>query len=120
MDKKSSNKLGNKGISFQFKREGFESNLSPFQRTVGSTESTLPKFHTNESEKKYLQSASASVEDEDLYDPLNPTEEVEPVKEPPKKKKKRRTYENLNFSYLQENSLSHLLLLYEFHLSNPS
>ena len=93
MDKNSYNKSGNKAFSFQFKREGYESNLSPFQRTVGSTENTLPKFHTDESEKKYLQSASASVEDDDLYDPLNPTEEIEPVKEePPKKKKKKRSY----------------------------
>jgi len=86
----------NNKIQIQFKRGGLESNLSPFQRTVGSTESSLPKFHTDESEKKYLQSApTAPVEDDDLYDPFNPSDEAEPepepVEAPPKKKKKRKS-----------------------------
>jgi len=83
------NKHGFSG--FKFKREGLDSTLSPFQRTVGSSENTLPKFQTNENEKKYLQSATAQVEDDDLYDPLNPTEEPEPEEYKPKKKKRKRT-----------------------------
>ena len=84
----------NNKIQIQFKRGGLESNLSPFQRTVGSTESTLPKFHTDGSERKYLQSATAAVEEDDLYDPFAADEEEpepEPVKPPPPKKKKRKS-----------------------------
>merc|ERR1712183_990634 len=60
---------------------------SPFQQFVSAKEKVLPKFQTDETEKKYLQASGANVTEEDLYDPLNPTEEVEPPK--PKKKRKR-------------------------------
>jgi len=60
---------------------------APFQSFVASTESTLPKFQTSETEKKYLQAAGTGYTEDDLYDPLNPTDEMEPPK--PKKKRKK-------------------------------
>lgn len=77
------------GFGFGIKKEGLQSSLkaSPFQKFVSSSEQTLPKFHTDETEKKYLQASGAQAE-EDLYDPLNPTEE-EPEQPKPKKKRKK-------------------------------
>lgn len=77
------------GFGFDIRKDGLGSHLkaSPFQKFASSSEQTLPKFHTDENEKKYLQASGVHYQEEDLYDPLNPTEEIEPQK--PKKRRKK-------------------------------
>lgn len=122
MSGKCPNRSGNRiqFNSFQFRKEGLDSNLSPFQRTVGSSESSLPKFHTNENEKKYLQSAPAEVEEDDLYDPLNPTDEPEPEEVKPKKKKRKRTRWDVDEEDTSDKSVVEKLLKRSSKTDTPS
>lgn len=86
------NKRPSSGFSgFSVRKDNLSESLraAPFQQFVGSSESSLPKFQTNENEKKYLQSAGTDYTEDDLYDPLNPTDEPEPQEVKPKKKRKK-------------------------------
>lgn len=86
------NKFKPLGFSgFSLKKDSADSRkAAPFQQFVSSSESSLPKFRTDDSEKKYLQASGANFTEDDLYDPLNPTtEESEPEPVKPKKKRKK-------------------------------
>ena len=84
-------------IGFSLKKDSLpNSRVSAFQKFVGPTEINLPKLQTDDNEKKYLQLSGANYTEEDLYDPLNPTEEHE-VEVPKPKKKRKKTYEFFNY-----------------------
>ena len=78
---------------FTLKKENLTSSAkaSPFQKFVSASQPTLPKFHTDENEKRYLQESGAGVTEEDLYDPLNPTDADESLLQPKLKKKRIKT-----------------------------
>ncbi|XP_065664936.1 ATP-dependent RNA helicase DDX42 isoform X2 [Hydra vulgaris] len=76
---------------FTLKKENLASSALPFQKYVSASQTILPKFHTDENEKRYLQESGAGVTEEDLYDPLNPTDVDETLLQPKMKKKRVKT-----------------------------
>lgn len=78
-------------VGFSLKKDSLSNSKAPaFERNAApKPEVNLPKLHTDENEKKYLQSSGANYTEEDLYDPLNPTDEHE-LEDAPKPKKKRK------------------------------
>jgi len=95
--------MGFSGFSFQQKRRDIDGDKLPHNPLDNLAEKithqvsqpisghrALPKYETDENEKKFLLASGTGYNEEDLYDPLNPTDEAE--EEPvPKKKRKRKT-----------------------------
>ena len=83
-------------VGFSLKKDSLASSRASAFQQIPSHESNLPKLQTDANEKKFLQMSGASVVcEDDLYDPLNPTDEFDeppsppPLPDKPKKKRKK-------------------------------
>ena len=85
-------------IGFAFKKDTLSTSSSAFLQNEPQQNYSLPKPHTDDTEKKFLQLSSSNVQEEDLYDPfaLDDDDEEQPLPPPPppeqpKPKKRKKT-----------------------------